>query len=552
MTELTEFYRERVADFLKTVVCFDDEAYEDAFDNHGAVKAAAKATDGFSTDGVGETASPGDAPRVVACVSDKNSSAFEAKNITDAFADMDILCSVIKPHTDREPARTQIEKLARTADVAIVDWVLKDSQGCPDTSIAREAIVNIVKHDETRNGCLRLIVIYSDQKGEQVIRELAELLSGNGFNHVPGTLELQNVHTLIAFLQKAGASADKGVGYKELPGCVIDAFTRLTSGLLPAAALSAITVIRQHSHHLLATFPATLDGAFLAHRCLIPDPNDAEQFLLDLFEGEIGALLAHSQVRKAVDEARCTAWVEKNEHFDAPKKKCIKKALTKYSKAKIDSFRKLFNNEGLLENDVAEEVLKLLYTGSPDPLALARVREDFSILSTLEAHRRWVTTLDRIPPRLHLGSVVRETDSGRFLLCIQPLCDSTRIRHNRTTIFPFLILAPQSEQKDLDLCIPDEDEEAGVVWLSILPKPQHLISYQFCGKSAAEAYVEAAMENAENGEYYAFRTSDGRCLEWMADLKIGKAQRIVSQLAARIHTLGINEFEWLRLHRPRL
>lgn len=42
-----------------------------------------------------------------------------------------------------------------------------------------------------------------------------------------------------------------------------------------------------------------------------------------------------------------------------------------------------------------------------------------------------------------------------------------------------------------------------------------------------------------NQKDYAFQTSDGKCLEWMADLKTGKAQSIVSQLAARIHTWGL-------------
>lgn len=548
MTELTGFYREKVADFLKTVVCFDDHAYDDRLDNCGAVKAAAMAPDGFSTD-EGETDTHGDASEVVGCVSDKSSSGFEAKDITDAFAEMDILCSVIKPHTDGKLARPQIEKLARTADVAIVDWVLKNNQGCNDTSIAREAIVNIVKHDEERGGCLRLIVIYSDEKGEQVIGELAELLSENGFKHVPGTLELQNAHTLIVFLQKAGASA-VGVEYKDLPGRVVDSFTRLTSGLLPAAALSAISVIRQHSHHLLATFPATLDGAFLAHRCLIPDPNDAEQFLLDLFEGEIGALLAHSQVRKAVDGHRCTAWVESR--FSLEQRDNLVPLLTQYDENKAKSFVeqiKMLCGKKMQGKELADALFAFFYSGTESRIA-TEAQEDFSILSTLDAHRRRLATLEQKPPRLHLGSVVRETDSGKFLLCVQPLCDSTRIGLEEGTIFPFLLLSSPLEQKNLDLCIPDEDEQAQVVWLSISPKPQSLVSYRFCGKSATEAYVEAA-KDTKNGEYYAFRTSDGKCLEWMADLKIGKAQRVVSQLAARIHTLGIDEFEWLRLQGPR-
>jgi hypothetical protein len=550
MTALADFYRQKAEDFLKTVVCFDDQAYECAQTDTVISKAARKSPDGFHEDD-----SESGHPAVVEedkvgedVVAGEGATEFDAKDITDAFAELEILCSVIKPDTDGARARSQIEKMARMADVAIVDWELLNQ----DTSIARDAIINIVREDDMRGGCLRLIVIYSDGNGPNIIGELSESLGTYGFISSKDKLELQNAHSLIVFFQKPQCSNPTApmVDYKDLPKRVVDSFTKLTSGLLPAAALSAISVIRQHSHHLLATFPATLDGAFLTHRCLIPDPSDAEQFLLDLFEGEIGSLLAHSKkMTGAVDETRCAAWVEKSDFFDAVQKKCLKKALTKCSRAKIDGFRKLFDNKELPENAVAEELLKLFYGTSSDPKTIARVKEDFSILSTLDVHRRGITTFDRNPPRLRLGSIVRETDFGRFLLCIQPLCDSTRIKHNRLTIFPFLILAAPPEPKDLDLCIPDEDEVDGVVWLSVLPKPQHLISYQFCGKSVTEAYVEA--KDMGNQKDYAFQTSDDKCLEWMADLKPGKAQRIVSQLAARIHTLGIDEFEWLRLHGPR-
>lgn len=547
MTELTDFYRQKVTDFLKTVVCFDDRAYEGGHEGAGAVRIAAKAPDGFSED-VGEVGN-GVISGVVGCDPAGSNTGFDEKALTDAFAEMEILCSVIKPDTDGARAKKQIENLARTADVAICDWEFYD-----DISIAREAIVNIVSEDEKRGGCLRLIVIYSDGNGPDVTTELSGLLEQLGFKYSKDKFELQNAHSLIVFFQKPGLNlptvpAELVVEYKDLPGRVIDSFTKLTSGLLPAAALSAISVIRQQSHHLLAAFPATLDGAYLTHRCLIPDPNDAEQFFLDLFEGEIGALLAHSRMNEAVDSARCEAWVEKNNIFDASQRKRLRKSLTKYGKAKIDGFRKLFADNNLSDDAVSEMVLELFYGATPNEME--RAKEDFSVLSALDTHRRRRMVSEPKMPRLQLGSVVREVWSGRYLLCIQPLCDSTRIKHDKETCFPFLFLDKPSDDKltkDFDLCVPDGGD--GVVWLSILPKPQRLISYQFRGKSVSEAYVVA--EKLDDQMNYVFRMADGQsCLEWMADLKTGKAQRIVSQLAARIHTLGIDEFEWLRLHGPR-
>lgn len=550
MTELADFYRQKAEDFLKTVVCFDDRAYEDAHVDSVASKAATKGTDGFQEDDSESSYAIVAKNEEGEAITEGGTTGFDAKDITDAFADMKILCSVIKPDTDGSRALSQIEKMARMADVAIVDWELVDQEGNKDSSIARNAIIKIVMEDDARGGCLRLIVIYSDGNGPNIIGELSELLGKHGFKSSEDKLELQNAHSLIVFFQKPECSSPTApmVDYKDLPKRVVDSFTKLTSGLLPAAALSAISAIRQQSHHLLATFPSTLDGAFLTHRCLIPDPNDAEQFLLDLFEGEIGALLAHSRMTEAVDGTRCKAWVEKR--IATEQRDHFARLLTEYSRDKAKHFAAQIQSlcgKKMKGKDLADSIFDLLYSGTPQETA-KQAQEDFSILSTLDVHRRGITTFER-PPRLRLGSVVRETDSGRYLLCVQPVCDSTRIGHDQETIFPFLVLAAPPESKDLDLCIPDEDEASGVVWLSISPKPQQLISYQFRGKSAVEAYVEA--KDMGNQKDYAFQTSDDKCLEWMADLKTGKAQRIVSQLAARIHTLGIDEFEWLRLHGPR-
>jgi hypothetical protein len=118
-------------------------------------------------------------------------------------------------------------------------------------------------------------------------------------------------------------------------------------------------------------------------------------------------------------------------------------------------------------------------------------------------------------------------------------------------LFPFLALSvhsndgaasPPANGDSLDICIRDKDKR--VIWLGVDTKPCNIVSYRFKAASKKNGYVAAELKN---GTYF-FRSTDNLEFEWCADLKIGKAQRLASVLASRIHTLGIDEFEWMRLH----
>lgn len=538
MTELREFYRERAGNFLQTVVCFDDKVGLET-DLAPVAKSAVRSEDGF-TEPIKDEA-PSTEKVEPSEESFGSAGKLDARLLTEKFAEKGILCSVIVPRLKAEEIKSQILRLVPIADVSILDWKLDDK----DATITRDAIVEIVKEDRESGGRLRLIVIYSVGDGLDIMSELSEKLKEEGFSLDAENLEIKGEHTEIVFFQKPTAKPTASVvSYDILPERVVEKFTDLSSGLLPAAALTAITEIRSNTHHLLASFPAALDGAFLAHRALIPDPEDAEQFLLDLIEAEIGILLDRGSTNKAVGADRCKQWIEACALKEVEMTR-LKKAISKYSEYKMAGFRCLFPSQDLSERQLAEKVLELLYVDNRQDLQKAK--EQLSILATLD--QRPNKYRDK-PPRLRLGSIVKDMVDSRYLLCIQPLCDSVRIKHNEDTFYPFMVLAletsPQKESS-LDICIPSE-ENTNAVWLSVTSKPSSLLSFPFRAKSAKERYVEAVLEE----DSWVFRASQSStALRWVADLKIGKAQRIVSELAARIHTLGIDEFEWMRLHQLR-
>lgn len=578
MATLEEFYRQKVEFFLKNVVCFDDQAeFGHPADQAIRPRIARKVEDGFGEESIADSSGEeekhlqgeglgqgpesrlaADAVRIAPDGGEESEATkffgLDAKALTDAFGDKGILCAVIKPKTETETnaiIKDRIVKLAHTSDVVILDWFLAGH----DNTIAKESIVSILADDGKNGGRLRLIVIYSNATGSAAIEELSRELPDHrpetGGQH-PG---LRNNNSYVVFLSKPGAegSTPSTVKPEDLPAKVIEIFQSLTTGLLPAATLHTIAVIREQTHHLLSTFSSKLDGAFLAHRCLIPDPNDAEQFLFDLLTEEIGSLISHGSTGDVVSVQHCIERLEKSAEFTDKEKERLQKALTEYSITKIEGFKKLFSRDedkkDLKDTEdrvVAEEVLKLVYRADPEIMKTAR--QELSVLSTLDSC--FTSGLNSIKlPRLRLGTILKEISDSSYLLCIQPLCDSIRIKNYRDTIFPFLSLKVANDQDNkcsLDICVPQKDGSA--VWLSVYPKPNALVSYLFRAKSADEAFVEAV--NSEGS--LIFKTADGgKIFQWMADLKISKAQRIASQLAARIHTSGIDEFEWMRLHQAR-
>ena len=92
-------------------------------------------------------------------------------------------------------------------------------------------------------------------------------------------------HLLIHAISKKTVLED------QLPSLVITDFAEMIEGLLPNVAMSGLAALRERTHHVLRQFDATLDPAYLGHRTLLPDPNDAEDHLVFALGSEILSIL---------------------------------------------------------------------------------------------------------------------------------------------------------------------------------------------------------------------------------------------------------------------
>lgn len=85
----------------------------------------------------------------------------DAKLLIDGFSDSRIVCSVICPGVDETKAVERAIKVAVTADIVVVDWMLDKVKGEAGSKRARDIIKGVIESDIESRGRLRLIAVYT-------------------------------------------------------------------------------------------------------------------------------------------------------------------------------------------------------------------------------------------------------------------------------------------------------------------------------------------------------------------------------------------------------
>ncbi len=542
--------------------------------------------------------------------------------LTEKFADEEILCTVYRPadrkivsksgnETKNEKNCTVVSlsaKMARPADIVVLDWELGGGRdGDKGTQKAREIIKTILNDDQIKKGRQRLIVIYTalaNLEGiyDDVVADVGEV------NYIAGKfkqdklgLSLSNKTTRIVFLNKSTKftepNSEATVSEKNLPARLIKEFVKLNRGLLPSIALHSIASIRDTTHHLLSTFSSDLDPALVSHRCLLPNPKDSEEFVLDLVAGELRSILSLNQIgQHHADVKAHKDWiadqledqeafqlkkhisVSRKEAFDLVTKgddafKKVRKSIAnrwvddawkqgkEFKHKKIPrklskrTLKKLVDTENLedLHKNIKAPLLNfddLTAVFSKSPSMGNLINHDFSRLTTLKREQYGARNLpEGWAPKLGQGSIIRKinddgTYSKNFLLCIQPRCDSVRIKESRT--FPFLTMASVGISARPRQCLivksrvaPNEDPKNIRLLLYPLPYCQTMLKFE--PAAAASDCIEAVREN----EVWVFKNSE-QCFEWVADMKDFLAQKLCDLLSGRQGSIGLEEYEWLR------
>jgi len=528
-----KFIIESAKQYLQTVVLIDDRIYEN---EKGSVasrltKPATTVRKAALKSATSSSAKSGKEIEKSEVLEEADEVSFH--DVQNSFAKERIICSLYQPKNNASfGVQSEVYKLCSSADVVIVDWDLHGDSGDKATilvgSLVEQSRMEVPQQ-------LRLVLVYTLEVNLQfvadnIFEDLLERLDEDKVAVDPQSeglvLATENARVVVLGKRKNTTLtqfSDYWVPESDLATRTIREFSRLASGLLQGIVLRGIANLRKNNRRILTRFHKDLDVAFLTHRALTL-PDEAFGQIIPLLSDELHAVLEDtlgesplgkvSAVKKILD-----AWCDKhwNQNNDAKLKivdgangpEFMKDVFCNGPSTK-NKKKTLLNN---CEADGCQEKLGSLMS--------QRIKYDNS--------RR----------ALHLGIIVRElAGKKRYLICLQPVCDSVRME-GKNSAFLFCVFDEPTNDQPFTHCIMDIS--SNVIRLRYKPKVSSIFVSNFKGND------DAVYAKKEAKGQFIFEDEGNKCYEWIAELKTEHAQRAAEQFGRELSRVGLTESEWLRM-----
>jgi hypothetical protein len=562
------------ARFVQTAVVIDDEAeYRSSLEKAGEVHAEGGASSRVS--GLTQESSiDSEGAELFVDNDDAKDHWLDAREVVNGFVQYGVICSIQRPAEENEPQDLAI-KTASNADILIIDWALNH-----DLGLAREIIDKVVAADLRVGGRHRLIIVYTAQSSaDGILTDLEEQLERFDVESNSSEFLITSEHFRIVIFHKTRTKVPVApvVPFSELARRSLREFSILTDGLLSCVAMNAVSAIREQTHGLLALFGKQLDGAFCAHRAMIPEPADSVDYAINLLSKEVGNILVgDKEARMIVEDIGLEKWFKSlvlssglpgggqySGDTDAILE-CLKKgaegrtSLTKkMALSWIDNQQRLGNpithiNGSVLTSDAAKALVRrndiksingcsppklddfaeFFYSSKPVALAACHELSRICCTNTDSAGRNKIHS-----PVLKSGVVVKtSTKPEEYWLCIHPVCDSIRLKGQ--TDFLFIRLFDGSRNK-ADLILKLDD---GAFKTFVLKKS---------GKTQFKTLVfDPQKKDRILGhrwhQQWRFKDVNGLRLRWIAEVQKEKALSIAHSVGSNASRVGFEQFEWLR------
>ncbi len=459
--------------------------------------------------------------------------------LTRTFSELGILTSFFDKLLLKEKER----KLVHKADIVVLDWNFAEIlNNAEKESNDNSQILDFIKEvlDETKEPKLKLIVIYTAEKDlDEIINSL-----GKHLNIDPLDNKIIKDKTKIIIY-------DKTKQPNEFRDKCIEEFSLLVSGLVSNFALKAITEIRDNTSVLLGIYRAELDPAFLSHRALLPNPEDASELLKSVFSESLKSFFDYSTINSATDIEQIESYLNSCKNFRKDSLETIKndnstsislpitnENRVDWQKGGLEWFENNDNglsakNKKIIKKDL-HKILTPVYTstrfGNSDKFD---ADAEFAIIS----HQKSILTISETTPVLSLGSIIKSSE-GKFFLCIQQKCDCI-IRNSTDTNRAFLFLPLIEDDSNFSIICKWNNK---MYKLKPCSKSYEIKIIPF--EKTDELGLVIATKLKEN-EYY-FESTDQSRYMWVCDLKELHAQRLVNVYSSNLTRVGLDESEWLR------
>jgi len=528
--------------FLQTVIVVDDRAFTEPV--YTAVESEEEAVEAPGGRAVhGEFGAP-----------PLDEHDLDAKKVTDAFARSGLICGLLQPRPGADIDDELIES-ARRADLIVLDWVLNRDEGRKALELIRRLLDGQGAQPEIQR--LRTIAIYTGQpnlleiaaKLHEVIEKIYE---GEELREYDDGLTLMKGPVRIAVFAKENTSdlraelEDRRVPFDGLPARMRREFGALTKGLVTVVALSALAALREDTHRILKVLNENLDAAYLGHRSVLPVPSDAQSHAVSLISAEFTSVIEDHNIGEQVNWSALSLWLDQAGGDDHNFGKLLelsgdRKPIT------IDQVREMVSR-GLGTDEGLDAVAELGGTSKGQwkqikkqaARIFASTLEDADESEAQLAQCLTLKTTYTHPERmLQLGTIVAH--EGDYLVCVQPVCDSVRLKPE-VRAFPFLKLE-KSDRSRSHFALPRAGAN-GPQYVLLTTNPRDLVVARFKPQAGHDTIcaVQARRE-------YVFKDTSHRPFRWVGQLKSEFAQKVAVDLAQEFAQVAVNEVEVLRLAR---
>ena len=473
-----------------------------------------------------------------------------AKMVMDEFASKGMICSVLKPIEGESPLEN-VEQAAKRADAFILDWKINNDDG----ETARKIINMLISLEDSEYSRLRLIIIYTGETNiDSISASIKEKITDKfdtDFSSDDNNFAFYKGHLRIAIFAKKETPVNPGfedrvLSIADLPEKLSIEFAKITSGLVSNVAIESLSILRDNTHLFLSNLGSEIDPSYLAHRALLPVPDDAKNLAVDIVASEFHSLLENFEVGDVANINAIDAWfrMKKSENSYSLNGswgdieltcedicKCQRIGIEKSGwESRLP--KKKRNN---FKNNVHSTLTQTFCDDDEDS---KKLDYKFAILTSIKNRYGG----DR-NPILTLGTILKKEsgdsdESEKYLLCIQPRCDCVRIEDNRNFSFLPLEKVRENVKSDIVVKIDDSNYEK----MKINQKIYDLMHFKFSSNCGDDQIVRAEREGSD----YIFETTDESRFKWISELKNQHAQRIANDFAASISRVGLDESEWLR------
>lgn len=475
----------------------------------------------------------------------------DAYDIVNSFAKKQIVCSLYQPKPAASVSPTSdIFPLCKAADVVIVDWDLHGDQGERAVDLV-DGLISQAVNDVPEQ--LRLILVYTQETNLfEIANKLYEKVSKTlGDKFVPQEedqgLSFHTDNSRVAVLGKPGRDRPNldpkfVVEEANLANVAVNEFSRLASGLLHAASLLGLAKIRENSRKILSKFSSELDPGFLTHLSLSLPVEDASTHITPLLVSEIESVLEDVLPRPLMPKGLLEDWVD---HVWKPGAH-LKSLFGNKDGVDYRLVAKDLVTKGFPEARRSEDAVPNPNSEKDKTKRTRRAAQIILPNSDSTSNHRFAqlmasrTFYGRNPKALKLGSLIQQLKSGEYFLCIQPICDSVRIRVERVFVFVSMAKSEGGVSDSASHVVFKYD--GSIQELVYDPKSYRCFTASFKPDKVAE---EVLAKKDKSGQLV-FTASNRLKYLWVDQLKTAHAQRAVEQFSSDLSRVGLTESDWLR------